>query len=544
MKKMKNIRVWAGALLVLFAASSCSDFLDINENPNLPTTADPELVLPLAIVATASRASTYNGGNYGAHFGGFMANAGGFSGFGTLLNYNLVPGDYNGLWTGTYTGPLADLQFVIDKTEGDAVYAFYNAAAKIIQVVNYQQLVDAFGDIPYSKALDRNNTTPAYDDAAEVYQNLIAKLDEAIAQIDANPVAPAIAVAADPLFGKLYNTTDGANVQMLEWKRYANTLKLRMLIRSNGSLTSVVKTFKEKLNGEGADVSAFLSDDAVVNPGYELNKPNPDWASWGLTTATAPTPVNRSRVPTHFAFGFYGGTKILDNGRGKVMYYNFPGTPRNQLGDEANEGNVAAPSNASVWVTNAPGFAGTGALKRYDAGRPLMLLAESKFLLAEAALKGTVVEGGYEANFYAGVTASFRYLYKTPSGALLTGADPDVLVANYIAENGANPNKRLVVIEEATSDAQRLEAIITQKYIALNMTNNDEAWNEYRRTGYPATVKGGTPAADIASIKSSITTRPDGLPTRVMYPSSEQQYNPANYRGIDYRSERIFWDPN
>src|SRR5690606_31817682 len=183
---------------------------------------------------------------------------------------------------------------------------------------------------------------------------------------------------------------------------------------------------------------------------------------------------------------------------------------------------------------------GTGVLKGPAMGQPLMLLAESKFLVAEAQLKGSI-PGDYVATYYEGITASFRYLYKTESGSLLAGTDLTALVNSYKDTNEGN---RLVEIEEATTAEERLEAIITQKYIAMLMITADEAWNEYRRTGYPATVPGGAPQFDIAFNKSIITSRPDRLPTRVMYPSSELSLNAANYRNVDYTSERIFWDPN
>ena len=73
--------------LIFFEASSCEDALDINKNPNNPTEADVQLVLPQAIVASASISNQFT--SYGGHFGGFIANAGGFSGFGNLLN-NMV----------------------------------------------------------------------------------------------------------------------------------------------------------------------------------------------------------------------------------------------------------------------------------------------------------------------------------------------------------------------------------------------------------------------------------------------------------------------
>lgn len=518
-------KFWIAAVFVFSAVTSCNEFLDINENPNSPTTADVELVLPQAIVGSASIANQYN--SYGGHFGGFIANAGGFSGFGTLLNYNLAPGDYNGLWVNTYTGPLADFKYVIDKTEGDSELAFYNAVAKIMSVVNYQRLVDAFGDIPYSQSLlgEEGINSPEYDDAASVYQNLISTLDEAISLIDNNPLALGLTAASDPIFGELERED-----QLLAWKRYANTLKLRMLVRTNNTsgLAGIATTF--------GGVSAFIQEDVVVNPGYELNRPNPAWATWGRTIAGALS--NSSRIPTTFSYAFYSGTKILDAGRGETIYVNYPSTPNNQLGNEDGAPTIVA--NQVTWASNQSGLTGTGVLKGPGMGQPLMLLAEAKFLIAEAQLNGNIA-GDFVATYYEGITASFRYLYKNESGDLIAGANPTTLVSSYVSANGGN---RLVEIEAATTVAERLEAIITQKYIAMNMITSDEAWNEYRRTGFPVTIPGGAPARDIASNKSSITSRIDRLPTRIMYPSSEQSLNASNYRNVDYTSELIFWDAN
>jgi hypothetical protein len=113
-------------------------------------------------------------------------------------------------------------------------------------------------------------------------------------------------------------------------------------------------------------------------------------------------------------------------------------------------------------------------------------------------------------------------------------------VATYKTDNAGS---YLVNINLATTTAQRLEAIITQKYIALNMINSDEGWNEFRRTGYPVTNPTGNGYTNIASNKSN-STRADKLITRVLYPSSEQSYNAANYRTVNQFADLIFWDPN
>lgn len=527
----------------MLLASSCDDFLDINTNPNSATTADVQLVLPQAIVASASLSNSYN--SYGGHFGGYIANAGGFSGFGTLLTYNLTPSDYNGLWTAMYQDPLRDFKYVIDNTEGNDQLAYFNAAAKIMSVWGYMKLVDTFGDVPFTQALrgEEGFLTPTYDPAADVYTALIATCDQAIALIDNSATALRLTKASDPLFGALAESTAerDATAQITDWKRFANTLKLKMLIRSNAAAGSF--TFS---------ADGFLTDDAIVDPGYELNRPNPEWATWGRTVAGALS--NSSRIPTTFSFAFFGGAKLNDVGRGEVIFVNFGGnngsgsvtaTPTNQLGNEVNNPTIIA--SQVTWAGSQAGFTGLGVLKGPAQGQPIMLLAEAKFLQAEAQL-ALKLPGTMATTFDEGITASFRYLYKDQAEVVTTDVTP--LVAAYLTANSSGnigARSYLVNMADATTDAQRLEAIITQKYIANTMIASDESYNEFRRTGYPVTVPGGTAAFDIASNKSTITDRFDRLPTRVMYPSSESSYNSTNYRDIDYRSataERIFWDPN
>jgi hypothetical protein len=536
--KKTNIKYYLSAFLMLFAVSACEDSLDINENPNSPTAADVELVLPQAITASAFVSNQFN--TYGAHFGGFMANAGGFSGFGNLLNYNLTPTDWNNMWVTTYQDPLADLKYIIDETEGDDKYAYFNAAAKIMTVVNYQRLVDAFGDVPYSEALraEEGIVAPKYDDAATIYQSLFALLDNAIATIDNAEFPLRLRIATDPLFGSLTTSERDIEEQMLDWKKYANTLKLRILIRmsSVGQFDAFVTSGFAALDRN----IGFLDDDAIVDPGYELNRPNPTWASWGRDAAL--TLANSSRIPTTFAFGFYNGAKISDAGRGETIYVNFPTTPTNQLGNEDGAPTIVA--GQVTWASNDAARSGLGVLKGAGMGQPLMLRAEALFLVAEAQMKGFLGAdiANYPENdslsFYAGIGASYAYLYKDASE---NRKDTTGLLADYIESNEDN---ELVIYDMDNSDAQKLEAIITQKYIALNMINSDEAWNEYRRTGFPATTPGGGPAFDIASNKSNATSRPDRLPTRILYPSSEQSFNAANFKSVDHLSDRIFWDPN
>jgi hypothetical protein len=170
-----------------------------------------------------------------------------------------------------------------------------------------------------------------------------------------------------------------------------------------------------------------------------------------------------------------------------------------------------------------------------------MTAAESYFLQAEAYVSGIVIPGGSDdvTSFRNGVTASFNFLYTLPDLSV-TGL-PAADAARYM--DVTNAGNYLADYSSASGNLEKLEAITTQKYIALNYIHSHEGWNEFRRTGYPKVAESGrTGTNTFASIVSNQTFRPDGLPTRVLYPTSEAQYNPANLpSGIDPFTNLIFW---
>jgi hypothetical protein len=169
-----------------------------------------------------------------------------------------------------------------------------------------------------------------------------------------------------------------------------------------------------------------------------------------------------------------------------------------------------------------------------------MLASESYFLQAEGKLKGLITTGdATDVLFDKGVVAAFKYTFQLPSGDLALEPDSiSSLVAKYKSDNVGS---YLVNFSLASSDAQKLEAIITQKFIALNFVESHEAWNEYRRTHYPKINPSGNGFQTFASSVSE-STRPDKLPSRIMYPVSEGTYNSANVpKDISPFSSLIFW---
>jgi hypothetical protein len=519
MKKTLYIAL-GGSLLFL---GSCKKFLDINVDPNRATENTPELVLPQSLAGTASIVNIdFN--SYGADLM-YRANAGGFSGFGTVISYDYTTGSLTNLWANPYDN-LEDYKYIKDKTAGNPKYVYYNAIARIMIAHDFQLLVDTYNDVPYSQALlGADNISPKYDKAEDIYKDLAAQIDTALGLIN-NGLANSLSVvpltaASDPLFSQT-----GPNMTL--WKQFANTIKLRLVVRAGN---------KVQFNNTTFSSDGYLTTDAMVNPGYAkvTGKQNPIWPYSVTNTASA-----SSRLPSYFSLSFYDGTKISDPKRGNAVFRNFPSTPANQLGNETNPN----PPNSVVpnyWFkgTSATVYDKAGIYKGFDAGLPLILAAESYFLQAEAMTRG-IITGDPMTAFNKGIEASFIYLYKDNTNTVPGSGVYSAPVADATAYRTTNATNPLVNFALALTTEQKIEAIITQKYIALTMIHSHEAWNEYRRTGYPK-VTGAGPTQTMASTVS-VSPRPDRMPTRILYPVSEFNTNAANVpKEVDKFKSLIFW---
>src|ERR1700677_777863 len=180
-----------GALL----CSSCGKgwLSDLQNNPNAPVTTQvtPHLILPAAIpnivnivndvTATGSNPSYESEGvwmGYWNYQPGYTFNA-------TVANYVMTSSNPQ-LWD-NYYGVLTNLNFIVKDTTGGTQYANYHDIAEILEAICFQNLVDLYGDIPYSQALNVvGNFFPSYDNQSAIYDSLTAKLDNAMADINAN----------------------------------------------------------------------------------------------------------------------------------------------------------------------------------------------------------------------------------------------------------------------------------------------------------------------------------------------------------------------
>lgn len=518
---MKNI-----AKLLLLAAltssvSSCESFLDINQNPNqlAPENISVDFILAQALKVTGDLyGNTLN--TYGSWTAGYWAKTGTVNGYNEERTYNYSSAYQQGLWGGVYDN-LQDYD-LIEKNAVAQGLPYHAAIATIMKVHGFQTLVDQYGDIPYTEALQAStNITPKYDKAADIYRDFSTKLETAVAAIKAVPAGTRPPGAEDILFGG----------NMTNWVRLANTLRLRILLRQSfvPELDAYVRAEMTKLQNSP---DGFLTIDAQVQPGYlqTAGKQNPFWNRYRATAAGITTQSTERN--------YQAGTQYI------IDQYVTNKDPRvSQLYVLATSGAFANSYKGVVLGDPAPLPGGTqisrwkdfgGILKGYDAPTPLLLAAESYFLQAEAKSRGFLNGGdaGAKTDFNSGIRASFVYFYTpAPSQAASTNNVSSTAVPNYNTYLAANATNPLVNWDLTT--VSKLEKIIYQKYLAMNSVTGIEAWNEYRRTAFPKFP---------ASLQSS-SPRADKLPVRLLYPQTEVNTNFKNIpAGINQFSSKIFWD--
>ena len=521
---MKKKYIYISIMLVVaFSASSCKKFLDINENPNSATSGTPELILPQAIVRSANLVVSYN--SLGNDLMGYTANVGGVGGWGSTVSYNYTNGSYSGLFSGTYKAN-EDLLTVVNMSEMDNNHNAFIGSAKIMMVFNFQSLVDTYNDVPYTEALAGiGNLQPKYDKAQDIYKALADTLDKSIALLKSTTTTPAFK-KADPLFGGDFT----------KWIKFANTIKLRLIIRSNGKVTFTNTTF---------DAAGFLTEDAIVNPGYSKDngKQNPTFNNMAYSYSGAA--ATYQRVPTPYLISYFDNTFISDPKRAAMYFNGGVNVRKNQLGYVENDAEKGI--SPSVWYiatekdNSATNYAKIGLLKGPDMGQPIMLASESYFLQAQANLKNMAgVPGTVKSNYEAGILNSFKYLEKDNTNMIPADRNPQTDFQAYLTSNVGN---KLVDIDATTTDEQKLEAIVTQQYVAYNQIVSHQAWYEFQRTGYPRITGEPTMANKkytFVSIQSEAKT-PNKLPARILYPQSEINLNSKNVPESNINTTKIFW---
>ena len=530
---MRNIIIKTGVAAVLAAmlAGCTGNYLAINTNPyevsKEQTLTDGYAIgaaitaLCGTVVSTDVNTAQFTDCLLGGPMGGYYSTTGAFEK--TIDNYNATD-DWTRVFMAsdriipTLYSNLVELQNITDDPLTIAI-------AKTIKVIAMLRVTDTYGPIPYTQIGQGGKITVPYDSQEAVYDAMFAELDEIINTLTENKLS-AISQNADPVY-------DGTAVK---WCKFANSLKLRMAMRIVYADPAKAQKYAEEAVNHEIGVFTSNADNATLrtvafgekgNPLYTAIKYNqPTGCNTGGDTHAAADIIcymngyNDPRRPVYFIPSEFEGEEYV----GIRIRVEKPAL--NSVGRKYSGVNVS-PSDPLVWM-NA---------------------AEVAFLRAEAALFGFQV-GGNAGDFYnEGVRLSFEQHNVAGYEAYIQ--DDTNRPTSYSDPAGLNSYSSLlseitIKWDEAATDEQKQERIITQKWIA-NFNNGNEAWADYRRTNYPNLM----PATDAGNKSDGIVSSQFGA-RRMKYPLAEYTNNGENVNaavsqylgGPDRMSTRLWWDCN
>ena len=560
-------KVLAAAALTT-AASSCSSVLDINDNPNNPTSVTADAILAQALATTAANytgnSPSYN--SYASWAASYWGKTGVVSGYGEELTYNYSSSYYAGQFENTFDN-LQDYQLI--QNQAISGYPYHAAIARIMKAYNFLLLVDEYGDVPYSQANQGlANTSPKYDKAQDIYKDLLVQLAGAITDINTTN-ASATATFTPRAVGAEDIVFQGS---MVRWKRFANSLQLRILMRESqtgdASLNATVAQQLAALQTSASvTTDGFIGADVVAQPNYVQNagQQNPLYNRYAYTSAGTGATERSYQIPTQYILDQYQNNKDprlsqlyttgarFVNGKAVTGLYvgAIPGESNSPVFTATASLSADAPVQASRFLGANSTTASGGIIKGFNAPTPLMLLSEQLFLQAEAKTRGLFTGGdaGARTDYYDGIKASFFYFYRaantsaaTINASTLTSQSTTATpgfsqYTDFIATTtgtGANVANQLVNYDVATTSGSlgKQAIILYQKYLALNSVASVEAWDDYRRAAQPK----------LPASTQSQSPRADKLPTRLLYPQSEINTNAANVPTGITQFTKIFWD--
>lgn len=491
-----NIKYLTALVSLILIVSSCANFLDVNVNP----TAQKDASVPLVLTASEGSLAFYTGSDfylYSSIFTQQMCGQGSATQTRFYDQYILTNTDVNNAFTNYYAGTLADLNYIRQNApnQGNPQYA---GVAEILQAYTYGTLVDMWGALPYSQALQAGkNKQPAYDSSKVIYDSLFALIDKGIVDLGKTNVR---AIAAEDL---VY----GGDIS--KWKKFANTLKLRLALhyaKADGGtmLNSVIAAATANGGFMAANSDNFaLAFDNVTNrqnPIHQFEIKRADYDFPGAFFVNLMNGKNDPRRPFYFTSYPAGAAPYTSTGTYK--------------GAVSTDATGVAYSRIHTYLRGAllsdDGTRTGSGLKStaltYDGKAPLRMLtfAEYNFIMAEAILSYGAT-GSANSFYQAGVKASM-------DDAGVSAANRDAYIL--------------------TLTTPTLQTIIEEKYVA-SYGVSVEPWTDWRRTGFPA----------ITISPAAVAQGNNTIPRILVYPLSEQQVNQNNVPArASMAVKGVFWD--
>ncbi len=400
------------------------------------------------------------------------------------------------------------------------------SVAQIIKVMGLHRATDAFGPIPYF-GIGKGDLKVPYDSQETVYKSFFEELQTAIETLNEYNTKGGSEISSLQDFDAIYK----GNVT--QWMKLGNSLMLRLAVRIRYVDEALSKEWATKAvtNPGGlienvADIAQLKSDGkhTFINS-LELIWKNYDDCRMGAT--------------------IYSYLKGYDDPRKGVYFAKYEKDPEPFALKAVRTGIPQAPSADYYKNFSIPNVYNATPVYWFKA-------SEVYFLKAEAALFN-MIPGSAQDFYYSGILKSFEENGVTAGNYLESSASPDAYEDKKNAEfNALAPSKVSVSWDNAFSNEERLEKIITQKYLAI-YPDGQEAWTEWRRTGYPKQI-------------TAFTNRTDGTHGNVIdsdgykygvrrMPFPRSEYNGINKENIqkavgllksgkDDSNARLWWDAN
>ncbi len=447
-------------------------------------------------------------------YSGYLTNPRPFVAGSNNTTYALVSGWNNFIWSVPYGNIMGKSKDISELSSVD--YPTLNAVNLILKVEAMHRVSDIFGPIVYTNFGSLENAG-VYDSQQEVYNAFFTDLDTAIANLNAD-IDNSSFSAFDMSYGGDYS----------HWVKFANSLRLRLAIRISSIDPAKAQSEGEKaLNPANGGLLENNDDNFIIHG----TKPHPLSIidnSWG--------DIRMNASMESILSGY-------NDGRAEAYFdesVDYAGERKGVRG-----GNPLLPGYADELEQKAA-YIGFSTIND-DIKTPdvqLMTAAEVYFLKAEAALRGWAGAGDVQTNYEMGISTSFDQ--HGISGASAYIADAVSTPANYVDPvTDSNSMEALsditIAWDGGASDEEKLERIITQKWIAM-FPEGQEAWSEFRRTGYPKIFP-------VVSNQSGGTIDTDIQIRRIPFVDSEISTNAPGVEdartklgGPDNGGTRLWWD--
>ena len=439
------------------------------------------------------------------------------------LNYFLKDGWVASSYTESYSTVVPLWQDLKGKTETQFPEVF--ALAQILKISAWHKATDMFGPIPYKEAGKGLITVP-YDSQEEVYKAMFKELSDAI---------EVLTKYADNGNSKLLPNADAVYAgDVHKWVVYANSLMLRLAMRVYYADAALSKKYALQAVNHSYGVMKTKDDEAKMERGASLEfKNNLDVlinqyneCRMGSSMLAYLGGYQDPRLPKYF------NTSTVSQAVTVGTYGKYSGVP---TGHDVSSNDAFRDSSRPAITSTTPTY--------------WMRASEVYFLLAEAALHGFAVGGTAESLYEKGIEMSFKengIASSEVADYMSSGLKPSAY-SFHLTNPGVNvdvPAVTQATTEWSGTDEEKLEKIMIQKWIAL-YPNGQEAWSEYRRTGYPKLHSTITNYSN-GEVDSEVGIRRMRFPTNKST-SAEDIANLESARkllrgGLDKAGTRLWWD--